>query len=106
MAAMRDEKGRFIKGVVTNPRGRPPKEREARYLDIMLTTVTPDDWAKIIIRAAEQAKRGDAPARKWLSDYLLGPPVQRQEISGPDGDDLRIQTVTDAIKRIYDADVD
>lgn len=67
----RDDKGRFVKGNGGGP-GRPPKEREDRYREIMLNTVTFDDWKEIVQTAARQAKRGDAVARKWLSDYLVG----------------------------------
>lgn len=79
--AERDDKGRFIKGNKASP-GRPPKEREERYYEILLTAVTFDDWQAIVKKAAEQAKKGDAVARKWLSDYLVGAVQQRLELSG------------------------
>lgn len=79
--AERDDKGRFIKGNKASP-GRPPKEREERYYEILLTAVTFDDWQAIVKKAAEQAKKGDAVARKWLSDYLVGAVQQRMELSG------------------------
>lgn len=41
--------------------------------------VTPTRWAKVIIKAVDQAEEGDWRARKWLGDYLMGPPVQRVE---------------------------
>ena len=41
--------------------------------------VSPARWAKIIITAVDQATQGDWRARKWLGDYLMGPPVQRVE---------------------------
>lgn len=70
----RGEHGKLKKGSVLNPRGRPKKEREHTYLEIMLSTVTNDDWRDIVIKAREQAKKGDAVARKWLSDFLVGEP--------------------------------
>lgn len=100
----RDEKGRFIKGSVGNPKGRPPKAREERYYEITLSTVTFADWEEIIRKAADQAKRGDYQARKFLADYLLGPPLQRAEILGADGNpanEMRIEdlsTVFDLIQ--------
>lgn len=41
--------------------------------------VTSPKWASIILKAVDQAVEGDWRARKWLGDYLMGPPVQRVE---------------------------
>jgi hypothetical protein len=87
--AERDENGRFIKGVSGNPKGRLPKDREERYMSIMLNTVTFSDWERIIEKAVEQAKRGDSVARKWLSDYLVGPPQQKVDVT-TDGQPISI----------------
>ena len=78
----RDTNGHLKKGSVLNPKGRPPKDRERDYLDVMLSVVTPKRWTAIVTKAAEQAERGDAVARKWLADYIIGAPVQRNEITG------------------------
>ena len=43
----------------------------------MVKVVTLADWEKITLTAVARAKSGDNQARKWLSEYLLGPPVQR-----------------------------
>ena len=77
----RDEKGRFIKGASGNPNGRSPKDREERYYEITLSTVAFDDWQQIIKKAAEQAKRGDAVARKFLADYLIGTAQQKLDVT-------------------------
>ena len=90
----RDDTGRFVKGSTGNPRGRLPKERETKFYELTLSTVTFADWKEIIEKAVSQAKKGDAVARKFLADYLIGPPVQRQEIGGPDGGALNI-TITE-----------
>jgi hypothetical protein len=82
--ALHDENGKFAKGNPGGP-GRPKKEREQKFYEITLTAVTFDDWKAIVCKAKDQAKRGDAVARKWLSDYLIGPPVQRSEHTGKDG---------------------
>lgn len=87
--ADRGADGRFVKGNPGGP-GRPPKEREEKYYEILLNTVTFADWKEIIQKAAAQAKKGDATARKWLSDYIVGAPVQRVEQTGKDGDALRV----------------
>ena len=47
----RGEHGKLKKGSVLNPRGRPKKEREHTYLEIMLTTVSIDNWRDIVIKA-------------------------------------------------------
>ena len=78
----RDENGRFVKGHSGNPNGRPSKEREERFMEITLSAVTYTDWRAIVKKAVAQAKRGDNQARKFLADYLLGPPPQKHEISG------------------------
>lgn len=79
----RDEKGRFVKGHEKTG-GRKPRAIEQSYLDATLGEVSLDDWREIVKKAKEQARRGDANARKWLSDYLIGPPVQRTDITSGD----------------------
>lgn len=73
--AERDEKGRFVKGVSGNPGGRPIDQ--SKYLKRIDTAMTLKRWRAIILKAIEQAERGDAKARQWLSDYILGKPVQQ-----------------------------
>lgn len=85
----RDKNGRFVKGHKSNG-GRAPVMREVRYYDILKSTVTFDDWAEIVKRAVTDAKRGDGVARKWLADYLIGPPIERKEITGAEGEPLRV----------------
>lgn len=87
----RDEKGHFVKGNSGNPTGRAPREREERYYSIMMQTVTFADWERIIAKAVDQARKGDSVARKWLSDYLIGPPIERKEITGADGEPIKIK---------------
>lgn len=89
----RDEKGRFVRGVSGNPKGRPSKEREIQYRDVLLTAISLMDWRKIVEKARDQALRGDAVARKWLADYLVGVPVQKFEHSGEDGAPISIQII-------------
>ena len=89
MAPQRDENGRFVKGHNGGP-GRPKKKREARFLEITLSACTFTDWREIVKKAVEQAKAGDATARKWLGDYLQGPPVQRTELTGAGGGAIQL----------------
>ncbi len=72
----RDENGKFKKGVSGNPNGRPRKKREIRFYEITQTACTFEDWKEIVKVAVEDAKKGDATSRKWLSDYLMGAPQQ------------------------------
>ena len=71
----RDSKGRFVKGASGNPQGRLPKQTETSYLQVSESVCTFDVWREIVAKAVEQAKRGDARARQWLSDYLMGKPI-------------------------------
>ena len=86
----RDDSGRFIKGESGNPKGRPSKAREEKYYDILVSACTPADWKAICEKATSQAKKGDPVARKFLADYIIGPAIQRQEVTGKDGGDMKI----------------
>ena len=76
MSVARDSKGRFVKGASGNPQGRLPKQVEQTYLQVSENVCSLDVWREIVMKAVEQAKRGDARARQWLSDYLIGKPLQ------------------------------
>lgn len=104
--AERNEKGQFAPGYKGGP-GRPKRRTEAEYLDAMVGRVTLKDWREIVDKAVIQAKRGDARARAWLSDYIMGPPVQRLEHGGTDGSAIEhiIRVVRDE-NRAHDTDAD
>lgn len=87
--AERDAKGRFVEKNKGGP-GRPPREVEADYHAALIGRVSMQDWGEIVDRAVRDAKKGDPTARKWLSDYIIGPPVQRNEHTGTDGGPLSI----------------
>ena len=80
MAAARKANGQFAKGHGGGP-GRPKKKREERYLEITMSACTFKDWRAIVQKAVTDAKRGDATARKWLSDYLIGSPQQKLDVT-------------------------
>ena len=84
MANGRDEKGRFVAGNSFGRKngGRPPRTYEDKYLRKLSNLVTMKDWEKIILVAISQAKAGDAKARQWLSDYLMGKPMQVIDVIG------------------------
>lgn len=71
----RDSKGRFAPGTRGGP-GRFSRPKEKLYLAVMMTECTLGDWKEITRRAVEDAKAGNKDARKWLSDYILGPASQ------------------------------
>lgn len=75
----RDDKGRFPKGVSGNPKGRKARPTEEKYLAVFKQCVDEEDIKAIARKAVEQAKRGDPMARKFIFDYLVGPPVQKNE---------------------------
>ena len=78
----RDENGRFVKGQSGNPNGRPSRKREEKYYEITISACTFADWGRIVKKAVQQALRGDAVARKWLADYLVGTPEQNINLTG------------------------
>lgn len=86
----RNEKGRFVKGNHGGP-GRPRREVEEEYRNVFTRIVTIKDWEDIISRAVRDAKRGDTSARKFLADYIIGPPIERKELTGLDGGPLEIK---------------
>ena len=76
----RDANGRFVKGGDGGP-GRPPKKKEERFMEISISAVSLKDWREIVKKAVDQAKRGDTQARRFLADYLIGPPQQRLDVT-------------------------
>jgi hypothetical protein len=89
-------KGGFQKGT-----SRKPREIERDYLARFRTRVSPDDWDMIIDAAIKGAKKGDSVDRKFLADYLIGPPVIRNEITGEDGGAIVIDLFQTALKKAY-----
>ena len=73
---MRDENGRFVKGQSGNPKGRRPKAKELSYLAIVTDVVTPEKFKAGIEKAWQLALRGDLPAMRFVTEYILGKPTQ------------------------------
>ena len=96
--------GTFEKGHSGNPNGRPKRSTEERYLAALSRHVTMQDWEKIIKTAISRAKAGDSVARTWLSDYLMGKPVQRSEVTGAGGGPVQVQSIERALERAYGDD--
>jgi len=100
---------RFQPGQSGNPAGRPPKVKNEPYLIALKDCLSIPDWEAIVQRAITDAKKGDRHARKWLSDYLLGPPTQSFNVSGNllDGiEDLIRDKSEEELKKFVDGDDD
>lgn len=67
----RERNGRFARGNPGGP-GRPRRKIEVEYLATLSDQVSLDDWRKIVRQAVDDAISGDAQARRWLSQHLLG----------------------------------
>jgi len=79
----RDSKGRFLSGHAASSKGRggrPPRPVEDKYLGALQKCVKLGDWKAICQRAVTEARGGDYRARQWLSDYLLGKPIQELKV--------------------------
>ena len=83
--AARKTDGTFAKGHTGNPNGRPKRSTEEKYLAALSRRVPLKEWRTVCDTAIARAKAGDSTARQWLSDYLMGKPIQRTEASGPGG---------------------
>jgi hypothetical protein len=84
---MARKKQSYIKGSFTHRR------TEADYMGVLLDAVPLDDWREVVSATVVAAKAGDATARAWLAQYLVGKPgatapapltVVVQQLSGRD----------------------
>ena len=77
-------------------------------MSVLLDTVTLDDWRDVVAGALQGAKDGDAQARNWLAQYLVGRPegkaptpltVVVQQLNGVDPliDKLAKRTIDSAL---------
>ena len=67
----RDASGKFTEGN-KHGTGRLPRAVEQDYLSVFSDVMSLDDWRRVVIRAVEDAQKGDAKARDWVSRYALG----------------------------------
>ena len=56
----------LIRGMGTHRR------TEGDYMAALLDAVTLEDWRDVVVGALQLAKGGDAQARAWLAQYLVG----------------------------------
>ena len=50
------------------------RRTEGDYMGALLDTVSLSDWQDVVKGALQAAKSGDAQARNWLAQYLIGRP--------------------------------
>ena len=86
---VRKSNGQFGPGNKTGGRKTRTDEEDVRAL--FRSVVTLPHQRAIIVKAIAQAEKGDQAARKFLFDYLYGPPVQRNEHTGADGGAIVIE---------------
>ena len=60
--------------------GRPSAMAETRKKSLFDKNITEEDWAAIIGKAVDLAKKGDSHARAWLTDHGLGKAKEIKEI--------------------------
>lgn len=80
---------KFEKGNPGGP-GRPRKSVEERYQKAVYSAVNPAQLKKIVEKLADKAERGDIPAAKLLLGYLLGLPVGTTQLTGNNGEPLKV----------------
>ena len=65
---MRRRKQHYINGAVSHRR------TETDYMSVLLDAVPVEAWRAVVTAAVDAAKAGDAGARLWLAQYLIGRP--------------------------------
>src|SRR3984893_13941906 len=84
---MARKKQSYIKGTFTHRR------TEADYMGVLLDAVPLEEWREAVSATVAAGKAGDATARAWLAQYLVGKPgatapaplaVIVQQLSGRD----------------------
>lgn len=95
--------GRQHNGGARPGAGRKPKRDEQALADLLDQAWPVEEREATIRYHALQAARGDRHAFKLLMAYAYGTPVQRSEISGPDGGAIPV-SIEAALDRIYGTD--
>jgi hypothetical protein len=78
----------FQSGKSGNPGGKPSRARQ-ELNDLLDVTFPPAKRRKVLKRLVEDAEQGNHEARVLLLAYTFGKPVERKEVSGPDGIPLK-----------------
>ncbi|MBM4208252.1 MAG: hypothetical protein FJ190_09650 [Gammaproteobacteria bacterium] len=69
MARRKQQSQNYIKGTAKHSR------TEGDYMAALLEAVTLEDWRDVVSSSLSAAKQGDAQARGWLAQYLVGKPA-------------------------------
>lgn len=99
---VRDNRGRFLKGVSGNPGGRPKPPVPVEML--IDKTISETDWQDIITKLMAMAKHGNIRAIEILLDRRFGKPIQKQELTGSDGGAIPVELFQHAVKQVYGGD--
>ena len=51
------------------------RRTEGDYMSVLLEAVTLEDWRAVVNNAKTLVQAGDAQARSWLAQYLMGKPA-------------------------------
>lgn len=101
----RRNNGQFEKGnqvAKGNNGGRPRRSVEDQLLARLTKVVTPEDFDKMILSLVSRAKAGDVQAARLVLGYLVGLPIQRTEVSGPEGGPVAIREVLVELPELVD----
>lgn len=93
----RTSSGQFAEGN-TFGKGRPKRETERDYLIALREICTIDDWKEIMKRAVEDAKKGDARARQFLANYMIGTRQEGVFMAIAVEEEMGIDPVEDEVK--------
>ena len=78
----------FAPGKSGNPGGKPSARRQ-ELNDLLDETWKPASRRKVLKKLIEDAEAGDHDARVLLLAYAYGKPVERKELTGADGAELK-----------------
>jgi hypothetical protein len=102
----RNNKGQFVNGNCGGPGGNPYAGYTQKFRQLLYDTVTDEEVVDLIRGQMRTAKSNPAAASLMLN-YLIGKPKETVEISGADGDAIRVDIGGDLsdeeIKRIAGA---
>jgi hypothetical protein len=82
--------GRSKNGGARPGAGRKRKDDENDLITMLDACIKPEEWKEMFSVMFARACSGDILAGKLLMAYRYGMPVQRQELSGPDGSEVPI----------------